>query len=152
VIALILFVSNDSTQLLPIIALSIGILGAALFSTGRSLSEVWKLGSPKDSRFSINEILSTSAPLMLVALGSYFLGNISVYLIQIFEDTRQVGIFSLSLKLSLLISFILIAINTVRKAKTWNLLHLYKRQLNMSFYYPFFLFLLWSFSPKLYWS
>lgn len=112
-ILLILYVSDDSSQFLPVIALSIGILGAALLSTGRSLSEVWKLKGAQGSKFPIKEILNTGTPLMLVALGSYFLGNISVYLIQIFEDTRQVGIFSLSLKLSLLINFALIAITTV---------------------------------------
>lgn len=112
-ILLILYVSDDSSQFLPVIALSVGILGAALLSTGRSLSEVWKLKGATGSKFPIKEILNTGTPLMLVALGSYFLGNISVYLIQIFEDTRQVGIFSLSLKLSLLINFALIAITTV---------------------------------------
>ena len=112
-ILLILYVSDDSSQFLPVIALSIGILGAAVLSTGRSLSEIWKLKAPEGSRVPIIEILNTGTPLMLVALGSYFLGNISVYLIQIFEDTRQVGIFSLSLKLSLLINFGLIAITTV---------------------------------------
>ncbi|MGA9239911.1 flippase, partial [Robiginitalea sp.] len=112
-ILLILYVSDDSSQYLPVMALSIGILGAAVLSTGRSLSEVWKLEAPKGITFPIKEILNTGTPLMLVALGSYFLGNISVYLIQIFEDTRQVGIFSLSLKLTLLINFALIAITTV---------------------------------------
>lgn len=112
-ILLILYFSDDSSQFLPVIALSVGILGAALLSTGRSLSAVWKLKAPKGSSFPIREIINTGTPLMLVALGSYFLGNISVYLIQIFEDTRQVGIFSLSLKLSLLINFALIAITTV---------------------------------------
>jgi O-antigen/teichoic acid export membrane protein len=61
----------------------------------------------------IKKLLKVSAPMMLIALSSYFIGNISVYIIQVFESKYQVGVFALSLKLSLFISFVLIGVNTV---------------------------------------
>lgn len=96
---------------LPIYALAGGVFLTALVSLVQTLRRVSAMaGGPTE--FRTRELLGTAMPLMVVALGSYFLANVSLYMVQAIQDTFNTGVFALCLKLSLLISFVLLAVNT----------------------------------------
>jgi O-antigen/teichoic acid export membrane protein len=111
-ILFLLYMAGSQELIFPVSALLLSIILTSTVSTWKTALKVQKLKKSLDEAITKRELLGTSIPLMIVSLGSYFLGNVSVYVIQIFEDTAQVGIYSLCLKLSLLISFVLIAVNT----------------------------------------
>ena len=97
----------------PVYALGWTVIILGLSSFAIIITKIIKIKKSTSSTLSLDELLKTSAPMMLIALSSYFIGNISVYIIQIIETTSQVGIYALALKISLFISFILIGVNTV---------------------------------------
>lgn len=149
---LIIFYSGrfDSIQF-PLHALGITILALSIISTLIVLKNLHKIELKTNSELSLKLLIKTSAPMMLIALSSYFIGNISVYVIQIFESKYEVGIFALSLKLSLFISFVLVGVNTVIAPKIselyWSeniseLKYLIKSKTQFIFWLSFAIFLL----------
>lgn len=59
------------------------------------------------------EVLKTSMPMMTTAVASFILANAGAFLLEMFSTTDQVGIFNVCLKLALLVSIILVVVNTI---------------------------------------
>src|SRR5690606_17183395 len=110
---ILIYASQFYSIQLPIYALSIAIILLSVFSTLIILIKLYKIRKNNVTELTMKMLLKTSAPMMIIGLSSYFISNLSVYIIQIFESKYQVGIFALSLKISLFISFILVGVNTV---------------------------------------
>ncbi len=109
-LGILAFHEFDSMKL-PIYALAGGVFLTSFISLTQTLRRVAKLAGGR-SGLHTRELLRTALPLMVVALGSYILANASLYMVQAIQDTYDTGVFALCLKLSLLISFVLLAINT----------------------------------------
>ena len=97
----------------PVYALGVSVIAISICSLILIIFKLSKYKKKAHSELHLKTLLKTSAPMMIIGLSSFFIGNVSVYILQIFESKYQVGVFALSLKLSLFISFVLVGVNTV---------------------------------------
>jgi len=69
-------------------------------------------------------ILKTSLPMMVTSVASFGIINISLMMVEMFMSTDQVGLISLCLKLSMLISLVLVVVNSISASEIsklyWN--------------------------------
>ncbi len=104
-------------QLLPLYTLGVGIVVSALFALYFIVKKIQNIKPEKYSDFSKKELVSTSMPMMLITVGSFVMGNISLFMLEAFSTTENVGIFSVTLKVATLISLVLIVVNTISAPK-----------------------------------
>jgi len=55
--------------------------------------------------------------MMITVIASFVMGNISLFMLELFATTSEVGIFSVSLKIATLISLVLSVVNTISAPK-----------------------------------
>lgn len=67
--------------------------------------------------FNTKRMLVVSAPLLFVILATQLTGQASVLLLGVFGSSREVGIFNIAFKVSMLLNLILVAINTIAATK-----------------------------------
>jgi O-antigen/teichoic acid export membrane protein len=63
------------------------------------------------------DILSTSLPMFVTILASLIMENISIYIVEYYHSTNDVGIFSISYKIAMLASLPLLVVNTISAPK-----------------------------------
>ncbi|QRM88725.1 oligosaccharide flippase family protein [Lacinutrix sp. WUR7] len=126
---LILLVFPKTTDIkIPIYALGFTIISIAFISITIILTKTSHIKKTVQKELKFSKLVKTSIPMMVITISSYFTGNLSIYIIQIVLSTFYVGIFSLCLKLSFFISFILIGVNTVLAPKLSELFWANKKQ------------------------
>lgn len=111
-------------KMLPLYTLGIGIALSTLFSVFYIVNRVYRIEYKSIDDFSKKELISTSIPMLINAISLFLMTYISIFLLEVFSTTEDVGIFSIAVKLSTLISLILIIINTMFAPKIselyWN--------------------------------
>ena len=103
--------------LLPVLTFTIALILTAIISVSYIYSRLHAIQNSSQISFSKKELLRTSFPMLIIAIFSFLQNNISIYFLEIYTSTDQVGIFSVSLRLASLISLFLIAVNTISAPK-----------------------------------
>lgn len=106
-----------SSQLLPLYTLGIGIIISALYAVYFIMKRLQKIDSKPSYNFTKKELLSTSFPMMITAVASFIMGNISLFILEMYSTTENVGIFSVSFKIATLVNLVLVVINTISAPK-----------------------------------
>jgi len=106
---------NDT--LLPIYTLGAGIMASAMYAVYFITNYIKNIKPNKITNLNKKELVKTSMPMMMTAIIAFVLGNISLYMLEIYSTTEEVGLFSVVLKLSLLISLALEVVNTISAPK-----------------------------------
>jgi O-antigen/teichoic acid export membrane protein len=117
IVLLLTLASSFTSTILPIYTLAAAVIITSLFSFIFVLNKVVKLPVDNTSNFSMNELLHTSMPMMVTSLASFLIGNISIYFLEFFHSTTEVGAFSVAQKIALLVSLILTVVNTISAPK-----------------------------------
>jgi len=102
-----------SSLFLPLYTLAAATLVTCMVSTLFIVRKLSKIHVTKKDMFTKKELTTTSFPMLITSLSVFITGNISLFFLQIFSDASQVGIFSVILKISLLISLVLLVVNTI---------------------------------------
>jgi len=105
------------SYLLPIFTFSFAVIISTVISIYFIYKKIKHLQIRSDLDFKKNELLKTSMPMMVIALVIFLQSNISLFFLEVYTSTDQVGIFSISLKLATLIGLVLIAVNTISAPK-----------------------------------
>jgi len=66
---------------------------------------------------STKEIFKVSSPMMITAITGILMSSTSIFLLEYFSTTEDVGVYSVAVRLSLLISLVLIVVNTISAPK-----------------------------------
>jgi O-antigen/teichoic acid export membrane protein len=101
-------------NMLPLYGLSLAIFISSIIGT---LFVIKKLSfieiSNEKNLLTKKKIFKTSFPMMGTAVISFFMATLPLFALQIYSTTADVGIFSVALKISLLIGLVLTVTNTV---------------------------------------
>lgn len=100
----------------PMFTFGVGIVVGAICTVYYIVKVICKFEN-KTNYFSRRELLLTSLPMMTTGISLFIQGNISLFFLQILSTTENAGIYSVVMKLSLLISIVLIVINTISAPK-----------------------------------
>ena len=103
--------------LLPALTIAIALVLTAIISISYIYSRLHSIPNSSQISFSKNELLKTSFPMMIISIFGFLQVNISIYFLEAYTSTDQVGIFSVSLRLASLIRLVLIAVNTISGPK-----------------------------------
>ena len=103
--------------LLPIFTFTIALILTAIISVSYVYIRLHNIQKPSQVSLTKNELLKTSFPMLIIAIFSFLQTNISIYFLEAYTSTDQVGIFSVSIRLASLISLVLIAVNTISAPK-----------------------------------
>lgn len=104
-------------QLLPLYTLGVGVIVSATFTVYFIAKRVRKFKTKEREIFSKKELVTTSLPMMITTVFSFVMGNISLFMLEIFSTTEEVGIFSVVLKIAMMISLVLVVVNTISAPK-----------------------------------
>ncbi|NOR54701.1 MAG: oligosaccharide flippase family protein [Sulfurovum sp.] len=104
-------------ELLPLYTLGLGIIISALFAVFFIVKKLQKIVPESKIEFSKKELITTSFPMMIISVASFVMGNISLFMLEAFSTTKEVGIFSVALQIATLISLVLVVVNTISAPK-----------------------------------
>lgn len=104
-------------ELLPLYTLGVGVVVSALFAVYFIVKKLQKIVPESKVEFSKKELVTTSFPMMITAVASFVMGNVSLFMLEAFSTTENVGVFSVVLKIALLISLVLTIVNTMSAPK-----------------------------------
>jgi len=108
------FVSN---YYLPIAAFAASIGLTFIFSTSYVIRKMNTFPKQGPDSLSSKDLLKTSLPMMMTAFSFLLMGNITIIMLGMYATTQQVGIYTISLKIASITSFVLIAVNTIAAPK-----------------------------------
>jgi O-antigen/teichoic acid export membrane protein len=104
-----------------------GLNGAVLAYVGASAIasligvRLWRHATPQlkqyEPNFQLSDLLRSALPLFWVSSIQLILGYTSTFFLGIFSNADAIGIFGAALKISMLISFILVSVNTIAAPK-----------------------------------
>lgn len=103
-----------------VLALTIGIFGTFVFSSGYVLNFIKKNKAKKSCKIkniTKKELLKTSTPMMVTTVTYFYFTNSGSMFLEAFSTTNQVGIFNVCLQLSMLVSMVLVVVNTISAPK-----------------------------------
>jgi O-antigen/teichoic acid export membrane protein len=109
-------------ELLPVYGLGMGITIGVIISA----YSLWRFfrsfrshrqGVAVASDLSTSALLAASLPMMVFTISSFGISHSSLYVLEILQPTDVVGIFSVALKLSVMVSLILTAVNVIAAPK-----------------------------------
>jgi len=103
--------------LLPLYTLAIAIIVTIILSTTFIIREVGAISYDKCSDFDRGKLIKTSSPMMLSILAGFIMGDLGIYMVEYYMPTSSVGVFAIAMKLSFLISIILITVNNISAPK-----------------------------------
>ncbi len=106
-----------SDKMLPLYTLGIAIMGTSILSLYFIVTKIRSIKIESKEIFQKKELLSTSLPLMVTSLAGFVMSNVALFFLETFSTTDQVGIFSVALKVALLISLALTVVNTISAPK-----------------------------------
>lgn len=116
IILLLIFTLFVTDLLLPLYTLGIGIAISAIIAVYYILKNN-KFRVAEKMNLSRSHLLATSLPMMITSLSSVIMANISFFFLEVFTTTQEVGVFSVAFKISVLISLVLFAVNTISGPK-----------------------------------
>jgi O-antigen/teichoic acid export membrane protein len=121
----------------PIYALYLGVFSSALLAIIILIPFLRKrsVKLKNNSVIYLKPILKDSYPMFLTSSMLFLMGNMDSFMIGYFDEVYQVGLYNACLRLSLLITFILTAINGFVKPKVSKLFFLGKKELLKDLYY-----------------
>lgn len=99
--------------LLPIYTLGLGIVLSSITAIYFVFKKIANISYNKGNIFPRKELLKTSIPMMFNSIIWFLFGNLSLYMIAIYNTTEQVGIYSVALKISMIMNIILVVVNTI---------------------------------------
>jgi len=102
---------------LPVYTLGIGVCLGSIY-TFIFIKKHLKTGcSISKNKFSKKELIYTSFPMMITSVASFAMGNVSIFLLEIFSTTDVAGIFSVAYKIAMFINIALVVVNTISAPK-----------------------------------
>lgn len=104
-------------ELLPLYTLGVGVVLSAFFAVYFIVKKLQNIVPERKVAFSKKELVTTSFPMMITAVASFVMGNVSLFILEAFSTTEDVGVFSVVLKIALLISLVLTIVNTMSAPK-----------------------------------
>jgi O-antigen/teichoic acid export membrane protein len=102
---------------LPLFALGTGIVVSAIFSVCFIIIRLKKIEFNVSNGFSKKKLVSTSWPMMITTIATFLMGNISLFMLEVFSTTEEVGVYSVAFKIATLIGIILFVFNTISGPK-----------------------------------
>ncbi len=103
--------------LLPVFTFAVALIITTIFSVCYIYIKLHNIQKTSQISFTKNELLKTSFPMLIIAIFTFLQTNISIYFLEAYTSTDQVGIFSVSLRLASLITLVLLAVNTIAAPK-----------------------------------
>ena len=103
--------------LLPLYTLAIAIIVTIILSTIFIIREVGGVSYDKCNDFDRVKLIKTSTPMMFSILAGFIMGDLGIYMVEYYMPTSSVGVFAIAMKLSFLISIILITVNNISAPK-----------------------------------
>lgn len=116
-IALLLFLNDTIPNIYPIYFLLIAVVLNSFLSNGIILQKLSKTPRAETSRLHVRELFRVSSPMMISGLTGTLMSSIPLFFLSYFHDAEQVGIFSVALRISMLISLVLTVVNTIAAPK-----------------------------------
>ena len=117
-IGLIVVVSFYSTSyLVPIYTATFAVIVTGVISAIYVLKKNLSTKITASFKFDLIELLSTSLPMMASKITIFIMGSISLYILEIFGTSVEVGLYSVALKLSVLVSLVLTVVNNISAPK-----------------------------------
>lgn len=98
---------------LPLYILGIALFVGASFALFYIIKKFNYFELEKKEDVNKKNLISTSLPMMGTSIISFFMASISLYALQYYSSIEDVGIFSIALKISLLVGLVLTVTNTV---------------------------------------
>lgn len=117
IIICILLYSSESIENIEIIYF---LCGATLLNfVASSFLVLFNLSKIKktEKALSINELFKVSSPMMITEISGILMASISIFMLEYFATTEEVGIYSVAFRLSALITIILLVVNTISAPK-----------------------------------
>jgi len=106
-----------TNQMIPIYSVGIGVVVSAVLAIYYVLKHVKKFKYNPNDDFTKKELIATSVPMMISQTSTFMMSNISLIMLEFFSTTKDVGVFSIALKLSALVSLVLLVVNTISAPK-----------------------------------
>ncbi|MDX2360036.1 MAG: flippase [Crocinitomicaceae bacterium] len=120
---------NDTIPVIYIIYfIGFAVALNALLSTGSVLFFLNKIKRPDTPKLSTQELVKVSSPMMVTAVSAILMSTLSLFFIEFYCTTEDVGIYSVALRLAQLISIALIVVNTISAPKFSELFWAKKKQ------------------------
>ena len=115
IIFLFLVSYTIADNMFPLYGLSLAVFISSIIGTVYVIKKILLNTSTEGNKNSISkkELFNTSLPMMTTAVISFFMVSLPLLVLQIFSTAEDVGIFSVSLKISLLVGLVLTVTNTV---------------------------------------
>jgi O-antigen/teichoic acid export membrane protein len=104
-------------QFLPLYTLGAGVIVSAIFAVYFIATKLKKIESNTSNDFSKKKLISASLPMMATTIAAFLMGNVSLFMLEAFSTTEEVGVFSVAFKIATLISLILFVVNTISGPK-----------------------------------
>ncbi len=104
-------------MLLPLYTLAIAIIITILLSTIFIIKSIGKIVYCSCDEFNRKKLIKTSLPMMFSILAGFIMGDLGIYMVEYYMPTSSVGVFAIAMKLSFLISIILITVNNISAPK-----------------------------------
>ena len=117
IICLCIFWSTEIPNIYIVYFFGIGVLLNSLLSLTTVLHHLMRINSKKDNQISKRQILGVSLPMMTTTISSTLMTGIAFFLIEYYGSTEKVGVFSVALRISQVISVILVVVNTIAAPK-----------------------------------
>lgn len=104
-------------DLLPLYTMGTGVVISVCISVYIIIKKLNKIAPASSESFTRKELVTTSSPMMITTVASFVMGNISLWFLGIFSTTEEVGVFSVVFKIAMLISLVLVVVNTASAPK-----------------------------------
>ena len=118
IILLLIFSARTEFVLTPIYVYGAGILMAFVLASAIIIKLLGRIKTASvGSKLGVRDLLWVSWPMFLCAIGVYLMDNLGLFLVQSFFDETKVGLYSIVIKFSVLITIILTGINTIAAPK-----------------------------------
>lgn len=103
--------------LLPLYTLMGAIIVTIILSTIFIFRRVGGIYYCDCQDFGRKKLIKTSTPMMFSTLAGFIMGDMGIYMVEYYLPTSSVGVFAIAMKLSFLISIILITVNNISAPK-----------------------------------
>lgn len=113
IICIAYFWSQEISNMMIIYFFIGGIVVNSLLSNGTIWRHLSQLKTPKINQIQPKELLLTSTPMMITAIASTLISAFSIFLLDYFGNTEEVGVYSVAFRISQLIAIVLVVVNTI---------------------------------------
>lgn len=113
IICIAYFWSQEISNMMIIYFFIGGIVVNSLMSNGTIWRHLSQLKTPKINQIQPKELLLTSTPMMITAIASTLISAFSIFLLDYFGNTEEVGVYSVAFRISQLIAIVLVVVNTI---------------------------------------